>query len=76
MTGDFSSQWSVTRSFDFFFDAWINGWVHIREAGDLRRYRAHYDVIVMFDTFGEQAFIQPNPCYVVAERSGNMSMSQ
>ena len=27
---------------------WINGWVNNREAGDLRRYRAHYDVIVMF----------------------------
>ena len=27
--------------------AWINGWVNIREAGDLRRDRAHYDVIVM-----------------------------
>ena len=26
----------------------INGWVNNREAGDLRRYRAHYDVIVMF----------------------------
>ena len=26
---------------------WINGWVSNREAGDLRRYRAHYDVIVM-----------------------------
>ena len=26
---------------------WINGWVNIREAGDLRRYRAHYDVSVM-----------------------------
>ena len=25
----------------------INGWVNKREAGDLRRYRAHYDVIVM-----------------------------
>ena len=25
----------------------INGWVNNREAGDLRRYRAHYDVIVM-----------------------------
>ena len=25
----------------------INGWVKNREAGDLRRYRAHYDVIVM-----------------------------
>ena len=28
----------------------INGWVNNREAGDLRRYRAHYDVIVM--TYG------------------------
>ena len=26
---------------------WINGWVNNREAGDLRRYRAHYDVTVM-----------------------------
>ena len=25
----------------------INGWVNNREAGDLRCYRAHYDVIVM-----------------------------
>ena len=27
-------------------NVWINGWVNNREAGDLRRYRAHYDVIV------------------------------
>ena len=27
--------------------AWINGWVNNREAGDLRRHRARYDVIVM-----------------------------
>ena len=27
--------------------AWINGWVHNREAGNLRSHRAHYDVIVM-----------------------------
>ena len=27
---------------------WINGWVNNREAGDLRRYRGHYDVNVMF----------------------------
>ena len=26
---------------------WINGWVNNRKAGDLRRYGAHYDVIVM-----------------------------
>ena len=26
---------------------WINDWVNNREAGDVRRYRGHYDVIVM-----------------------------
>ena len=26
---------------------WINGWVNNSEVGDLRRHRAHYDVIVM-----------------------------
>ena len=28
--------------------AWINGWVHDGEAGNLRRNRAHYEVTVMF----------------------------
>ena len=32
----------------FFICAWINGWVNNGEAGDLRRYRAHYDVTVMW----------------------------
>ena len=27
--------------------AWTNGWVNNRDAGDLRRHRANYDVIVM-----------------------------
>ena len=26
---------------------WINGWINNRVAGDLRRYLAHYDVIIM-----------------------------
>ena len=29
------------------FAPWINGWVNNRASGDLRRYRADYDVIVM-----------------------------
>ena len=42
-------QRPVTRSVDIFFDLpRINGWVNNREAGDLRRHRAHYDVTVMF----------------------------
>ena len=27
--------------------AWINGWVNNRQAGDLRRYRTHYNAIIM-----------------------------
>ena len=30
---------------------WINGWAINREAGDLRRYRTHYDVHVMYWPF-------------------------
>ena len=29
---------------------WINCWINNREAGDLRRYHAHYDVIVMWSS--------------------------
>ena len=45
VTGEFPTQRPVTRSFDVFFD--LNGWINNREAGDLRRHRAHYDVTVM-----------------------------
>ena len=48
VTGEFPAQRQVTRSFDVFFDlSWINGWINNREAGSLRRRRAHYDVKVM-----------------------------
>ena len=48
VTGEFPTQRPVTRSFDvFLICTWINGWVNNREAVDLRRHRAHYDVIVM-----------------------------
>ena len=46
VSGEFPSQKPVTRSFDVFFDLLLE-WVNNREAGDLRRHRAHYDVIVM-----------------------------
>ena len=29
--------------------AWRNGWANNRDARDLRRYRADYDVIVMYN---------------------------
>ena len=47
-TGEFPAQRPVTWGFDVSFDLYPNnGWANIREAGDLRRHRAHYDVIVM-----------------------------
>ena len=47
-TGEFSTQRPVTLSFNVFFDLRLNnGWINNGEAGDLRRYRAHYDFIVM-----------------------------
>ena len=39
-------QWRGTLMFSLIC-ARINGWVNNGEAGDLRRHRAHYDVIVM-----------------------------
>ena len=43
-------QWREALMFSLIC-VWINGWVNNREAGDLRRYRAHYDVIVMTTDF-------------------------
>ena len=39
-------QWRGALMFSLIC-VWINAWVNNRETGDLRRYRAHYDVIVM-----------------------------
>ena len=47
--------------------AWINGWVNNRDAGDLRRYSAHYDVIVMNNTkFKLQSLFQQVPTLCMA----------
>ena len=42
-------QWRGTLMFSFIC-VWINDWVNSRDAGDLRRYRTHYDVILMCKT--------------------------
>ena len=39
-------QWHGALMFSLIC-VWIHGWVNNGEAGDLRRYRAHYDVAVM-----------------------------
>ena len=41
-----NNQWRGALIFAFIF-AWINDIVNNHEVGDLRRHRAHYDVIVM-----------------------------
>ena len=46
--GNSPGQRPVTRNFDvFLICVWING--SPREAGDLRRYRAHYDVTDVYN---------------------------
>ena len=53
LCGEFTGRWWIPKGqwrgalMFSLICFWINGWVNNREAGDLRRYRAHYDVIVM-----------------------------
>ena len=49
VTGEFPWRRPVTRSFGVFFDI-SNGWVNNRDAGDLRRHRAHDYVTVILYT--------------------------
>ena len=41
-------QWHGALTFSLIC-IWINRWVNNREAGDLRRHHAHYDVTVMYN---------------------------
>ena len=43
-------QWRGAMMFSLIY-TWINGWVNDREAGDLRRHRAHYCVTLMHPLF-------------------------
>ena len=43
-------QWREDLMFSMIC-AWISGWVNNRDAGDLRRHHAHYDVIVILILF-------------------------
>ena len=55
-------QWHRALMFSLIC-VWINGWVNNREAGDLRRHRAHYDVTAMAwswsPPYGRQCSIYP-----------------
>ena len=47
VTGEFPAQQPVTRNLHVFFDLRLNKiWVKNREAGDMRRHRAYYDLIM------------------------------
>ena len=48
-------QWRGALMFSLIC-AWINHWVNNREAGDLRRQHAHYDVTVMFSFMEIRSF--------------------
>ena len=77
-------QWGEALMFSLIC-VWINGWVNNREVGDLRRHRAHYDVIVMlrfsFSTNYRRTFrfprhntarvklLEPNPIFQVVMES-------
>ena len=59
VTGEYTSQnWKpVTQSFMFsLIWAWIKGWVNNREARDLKRHRAHYDVTVIYGLIHKMSF--------------------
>ena len=60
-------QWHGALMFSLIC-VWIYGWVNNREAGDLRRYRAHYDVIVII-LWGRSKFGLCNPMTSCAEGS-------
>ena len=49
-------QWRGVLMFSLIC-TWITDWVNNREAGDLRRHRAHHDVIVMSDPASFHAFL-------------------
>ena len=60
VTGEFPSQSQWRRALEFsLIYAWIDSWVSNRGSGELRRYRANYDVTVMnYVTFGALAMMQ------------------
>ena len=59
-------QWRRALMFSLIC-TWINGWVNKGKAGDWRRHRAHYDVIVMFKhVLLEETF---NGAWIFAYRS-------
>ena len=51
-------QWREALMFSL-IPTWTNGWVNNREAGDLRRHRTHYDVIVVMNYIPRNMHMYP-----------------
>ena len=47
-------QWRKALIFSFIC-AWKNGWVNNREAGNLRRYRAHYAIWLLYKSLNKKS---------------------
>ena len=56
MNSPHKGQWH--RALIFFICVWINGWVNNREAGDLRRHCADYDVTVVIKDIPPQFILK------------------
>ena len=67
VTGEFPTQRPVTRSFDICLDLHLNKRLSKnRDAGDLRRHRAHYDVIIMMSVvpWNKEGVAESYPCMI------------
>ena len=64
------SQWRGALMYSLIC-TWINGWVNNREAGDLRRYRAHYDVTGMrpFYLYNRSSYTDKITSFIVKQTS-------
>ena len=70
-TGPHKGQWRGPLMFSL-ISVWINGWENNREAGDLRRYRAHYVVIVMMQEYHLSLRCTPTSGYARGTRIGTV----
>ena len=68
ITGEFPAQKACDAELWSFISAWMNGWVNNRKAGDLKRRRAHHDVIVMFSITPNYIQIESRACVIVSLR--------
>ena len=69
-------QWRGALMFSMIC-ARINGWVNNRKAGDLRRHRAHYDVIVMvLNLWIQWIFVIPTLSLFYSETPNNSKISK